>query len=278
MEVKLKNQELWNRLRDFSVDEPSSSFTLTQRLARENGWSIEYSKRVIDEYKKFLYLAMTTKDSVTPSDEVDQAWHLHMLYTESYWDELCGKVLGREIGHGPTKGGNSEKVKYNDQYNKTLAMYKDAFGFDAPSDIWPDAQKRFSNVNYQRVNMAENFVLSKSKVKEYMALYVIAPILLLTSILLMSAGSKSNEDISFERGLWIIVLIIVGIFIIRGIWRYVNRNNRGGGSSGSSSGSGDGCSIIGSFFGCGSDGCSSSGCGSSGCGSSGCSGCGGCGD
>lgn len=268
----MKNPELWKRLSEFQIDDSNSSFTLTQRLARENGWSIDYATRVVSEYKKFLYLAMTSKTSVTPSDEVDQAWHLHMLYTESYWDELCGKVLGREIGHGPTKGGSSEKIKYNDQYNSALALYKSEFGVDAPIDIWPSAEKRFSNVNYQRVNMAENFVLNKSKVKEYMALYVIAPVLLFISALLMSAGSSSNEDISYGKGLLIIILIIVGIFIIRGIWRYANRNNRGGGSSGSSGS--DGCSIIGSFLGCSSD----SGCGSSGCGSSGCSGCGGCGD
>lgn len=276
MNTQMKNPELWNKLLEFQIDDPGSSFTLTQRLARENGWSIDYATRVIVEYKKFLYLAAISKDPVTPSDEVDQAWHLHMLYTESYWDELCVKVLGREIGHGPTKGGSSEKVKYNDQYNSTLAFYWSEFGFDAPIDIWPTAEKRFSNVNYQRVNMAENFVLNKSKVKEYMALYVIVPVLLLISALLMSAGSNSDEGIGYGKGLLIIVLIIAGIFIIRGIWRYVNRNNRGGGSSSSGS---DGCSIIGSFLGCSSDsGCSSSGCGSSGCGSSGCSGCGGCGD
>ncbi len=273
---QMKNPELWNKISEFSIDDKGSSFTLTQRLARENGWSIDYATRVVSEYKKFLYLAMTSKISVTPSDEVDQAWHLHMLYTESYWDELCGKVLGKEIGHGPTKGGNSERVKYNDQYNSTLELYKSEFGVDAPADIWPSAEIRFSNVNYQRVNMSENIVLSKSKVKEYMAVYVIVPFLLLISALLMSAGNP-NEDTSFGKILLIIILVIVGIFIIRGIWRYANRNNRGGGSSSSSSGS-DGCSIIGSFFGCGSDGCSSSGCGSSGCGSSGCSGCGGCGD
>jgi len=136
MNTQMKKPELWKRISKFQIDDSGSSFTFTQRLARENGWSIEYSIRVVDEYKKFLYLAMTSSVSVTPSDEVDQAWHLHMLYTESYWDELCGKVLEREIGHGPTKGGNSERVKYNDQYNKTLALYKSEFGVDAPEDIW----------------------------------------------------------------------------------------------------------------------------------------------
>lgn len=275
----MKKPELWKRLLEFQIDDSGSSFTLTQRLARENGWPIEYATRVVDEYKKFLYLAMTSSVSVTPSDEVDQAWHLHMLYTESYWDELCGKVLGREIGHGPTKGGNSERVKYNDQYNKTLALYKSEFGVDAPADIWPDAQKRFSNVNYQRVNMSENVVLSKSKVREYMAMYVIAPVLLFISILLISAD---GEELNVGKTVLLVVAILIGIFLIRGLWRYANRKNRRGGSSSSSSSSSSydsGCSILGSFFGCGTDsGCGSSGCGSSGCGSSGCSGCGGCGD
>lgn len=104
-------------------------------MARENGWSIEYSKRVIDEYKKFLYLSIVEKCSLTPSDEVDQAWHLHMIYTQSYWHDLCKNILGTNFHHGPTKGGESEKVKYNDQYNKTLRLYAENFGHDAPSDI-----------------------------------------------------------------------------------------------------------------------------------------------
>lgn len=265
----MKNQELWNKLQDLNLDDPNAAFSLSQRLARENGWSIDYSKRVIDEYKKFLYLSVVEDFSLTPSDEVDQAWHLHMIYTNSYWNDLCKNTLSVNIHHGPTKGGESEKNKYNDQYAKTLELYKETFGHDAPGDIWPDIKKRFSNIVYRRVNMHENFVLNKSKAERYMLLFVIAPILFLLSFIFMSA-----RGVNWGKAFLVMFFILIFIFIIRGVWRYINRNNRNiGGSSGGVSGD-SGCTVFSSFLGCGTD----SGCSSSGCGSSGCGGCGGCGD
>lgn len=268
----LKNTELWNKLQKFNLDDPTSEFSLSQRLSRENGWSTNYSKRVIEEYKKFLYLSVIERKSLTPSDEVDQAWHLHMLYTESYWNDLCNEILGMKFHHGPTKGGTKETEKYLDQYNKTLALYQVTFGKKAPEDIWPSAEKRFSHTKFQRINLNENYVLNKSKVKEYMTVYVLTPLLVIIASLFMFA-----TNIDWGKTFLLILIIIAAIFIIRGIYRYINRNNRGGGGSSSGgSSSSSGCSAMGSFFGC--SGCSSgsSGCGSS-CGSSCGSGCGGCG-
>lgn len=284
--VNLK-PELWKKISDFQIDDPNSALTFTRRLCRENGWSHEYAKRVIDEYKKYVYLSLIVNTSLTPSDEVDQAWHLHMLYTKSYWNDFCKNTLGGiNFHHGPTKGGKSEGEKFDNQYNYTLDLYKEVFGYDAPTDIWPDSKTRFSNINYRRVNMHENIVLNKKKVKKYMLSYVLLPLVILMAGLLMSANTKAvNETDWASVFMWIGGILLV-IFIIRGIVRYINRNNRGGkggSSSGSSSSSGDsGCTFVGSFLGCGGSGCgsdSSSGCGSSGCGGGGCGGggCGGCG-
>ena len=92
---------------------------------------------MIAEYKKFVFLAATSPRPVTPSDAVDQAWHLHLLYTESYWSELCGAVLGRPLHHGPTRGGDAEQRKFGDWYAATLERYEHAFGAPPPRDIWP---------------------------------------------------------------------------------------------------------------------------------------------
>lgn len=45
---------LWKKIQDFEIDDPESSFTFTDRLARENGWMMEYTLRVIEQYKKFI--------------------------------------------------------------------------------------------------------------------------------------------------------------------------------------------------------------------------------
>ena len=63
-----------------------------------------YAYRVIQEYKKFVFLAMVADHIVSPSTNVDRAWHLHLLYTRSYWDEFCGKVLKKPLHHTPSSG------------------------------------------------------------------------------------------------------------------------------------------------------------------------------
>ena len=98
---------LHQKIADFQLDDPTSQFSFSDKLAKENGWSKPYAQRVVDEYKRFLFLAMTAGHVVTPSDQVDQAWHLHLTYTESYWQDLCDNVLGRPIHHGPSKGGDT---------------------------------------------------------------------------------------------------------------------------------------------------------------------------
>jgi uncharacterized protein (TIGR04222 family) len=157
-----ERSQLWQKIRDFELDDPSSSLTFTERLARENDWSLGFADRVVQEYKRFIYLAATASHQVTPSDAVDQAWHLHLIYTRSYWEDLCRGVLGRPIHHGPTKGGRSETARFSDQYKETLASYREAFGDEPPSDIWPQgASKSGRKPRHKRVNVAEAWVIAK---------------------------------------------------------------------------------------------------------------------
>ena len=94
-----KHQQLFTKIKTFAFDKPGTKFTFAQRLARENGWSIEYTNRVIEEYRKFIFLAVVAEHLVTPSEQVDRVWHLHLTYTRSYWNEFCPNVLGQPLHH-----------------------------------------------------------------------------------------------------------------------------------------------------------------------------------
>jgi hypothetical protein len=120
----MNNEEkvLWNEILNFEIDNPESTFTFTDRLCRENNWSMEYSLRAVLEYKKFMFLICISTNPQTPSDQVDQVWHLHLIYTQSYWLEFCTKVLKKEIHHGPTKGVE-ERSLFKDLYSSTLELY-----------------------------------------------------------------------------------------------------------------------------------------------------------
>ena len=159
----LTNESLMTRLNAFEIDEARATFKFSDRLAHENGWSRAFARGAIEEYKKFLYLASISNVPATPSDIVDQVWHLHLTFTRSYWADLCQGVLGRPLHHGPTKGGAAEDAKYVDQYERTLALYRTEFGAEPPPEFWPDRHKRFSSAPHQRwVDRRSHFVFPKS--------------------------------------------------------------------------------------------------------------------
>ena len=155
---------LWNNIKNFELDDISADFTFSDRLARENGWSIHYTIRAIIEYKKFIFLLCISSHPLTPSDQVDQVWHLHLLYTRSYWEDMCRDLLGRQIHHGPTKGGNAESDKFTDWYNKTKELYTNAFNYSPPLDIWPADKIRFKEINFLRVNTERNWIFKKPNI------------------------------------------------------------------------------------------------------------------
>lgn len=156
-----EHQLLWDKIKNFELDNPEASFTFTDRLARENGWTIGFSVMAIEEYKKFMTLLCIAPHPLTPSDEIDQVWHLHLLYTESYWIDFCQNTLGRQIHHGPTKGGVQESDKFTDWYEKTKQLYASVFGSTPPAALWPSSQVRFSGAKFQRVDLKQNWILKK---------------------------------------------------------------------------------------------------------------------
>lgn len=156
--------DLWRRIEAHPIGLPGASLTFADRLARENRWSPEHATRVILEYKLFCYLARTAAagEQATPSDAVDQAWHLHLTYSRDYWEVFCSEVLRASLHHGSTAGGQVERARYYDQYAATLKVYEDAFGEPPPEEIWPGARRRFEiDPLGVRVNVRDGIFVSK---------------------------------------------------------------------------------------------------------------------
>jgi uncharacterized protein (TIGR04222 family) len=158
---------LLDQIEAFDIDGPDApALPFAARLARENGWSRPYADRVIREYKRYVFLSATSEVPVCPSEDVDAAWHLHLTYTRSYWKRFCGEILGRPLHHDPTKGGPAEAEKHLRMYARTLAAYREAFGEEPPSEIWPTAEVRFGDdLKHRMVNTARNWVVPKLPVK-----------------------------------------------------------------------------------------------------------------
>lgn len=162
--MNTKHVELLRKLEQFQLDSPEASLPFSTRLARENLWSLEYTRRVIAEYKRFTYLAMAAGHPVSPSEAVDEAWHLHLIYSENYWKVFCPQILGGPLHHWPSQGGAKESAKFEDWYARTLESYRAHFGEEPPLDIWPRPEtRRAEKHEFVRVDRERNWVLPKPR-------------------------------------------------------------------------------------------------------------------
>lgn len=116
------------------------------------------------EYKKFLTLAYFSSKMITPSEQVDQVWHMHMTYTRHYrmmWQQL----MKRPFKHQPTAGGEAENTKWDDLYNNTISLYEQIFLTPPPDYAWGDSKARFDQkyFTYRNVNIYRMAILFAKK-------------------------------------------------------------------------------------------------------------------
>lgn len=207
---------LWTKLQAFEIDGEGrgSELSFERRLARENNWSVGFARRVIEEYKRFVLLARHAGHRVTPSDEVDQAWHLHLTYTRSYWERLCGEVLDRPLHHDPTKGGEREYAKFEDWYARTLESYRRIFGAEPPADIWPVGSDRFDpDRRFKRIDVASHFVVPKRRVWR-MGLFggaITMSTVLTGCALAQSGGARGAAGVVLVVAVIIFAVVVIGV-------------------------------------------------------------------
>ncbi|GEN75644.1 glycine-rich domain-containing protein [Chryseobacterium hagamense] len=230
-----ENDLLWNRLRHFTPDHPDAEFPFSRKLAQEQNWTRSFTLEAIEEYKKFIYLCCVLPNGASPSEIVDKVWHLHLTYTQNYWEEFCPDILQRKLHHHPSPGGRNEAGKHRKWFAETLENYRKVFGEMPPEEIW----------------LTKNAGKPFRFFKKYFRFLALLP-LLLTVISCSGEGSMAFTGIFF-------------IIIIWGIIRSSKANNKDNDSDGSScfsgicggndsSGSGHSCgSSCGGCGGCGGD-------------------------
>jgi len=246
METKilLKNESLWERLQKFSLDNANATFPFSKKLAKEESWTFDFTQRAIEEYKKFVYLCCISPNGASPSEIVDKVWHMHLIYTQNYWEEFCPNILKQNLHHHPSNGGFEEKDKHENWFTETLENYKKVFSKEPPEDIWKN-----------------QIIKAEPKIfwKKYFKIFYLA-------LLFLLVYSCSNEGSSAVLTLFIILIISSFMLVVIFSANFGESGNRGKNDSNSGSdGSGGGGSS------CGGGGSS---CGGGGCGG-GCGGCGG---
>ncbi|WP_343307836.1 hypothetical protein AAHN97_11880 [Chitinophaga niabensis] len=235
--IDYSKDPLWQRINDFSPDDPEALIPFSGKLAREQNWSATFTQRAIHEYKRFVYLCCVSPTGASPSQIVDEVWHLHLEYTQNYWEDFCDKTLGRKLHHHPSKGGPHEKKKYAHWLKDTLKTYKQVFRKNPPDDIW----KKYSA-----------FGLPRERSVPFSSWHLV--FLFFSGIVLLTGCNSGPVTIT--------IVVLFGFFALLTISSSLAKGGKKGTDNNSCSGGG-----------CGS-GCSS---GSGGCGSGCGGGCGGCG-
>jgi hypothetical protein len=134
-----ERQALWARIRAYPLGAKAWP-EFGPRLAREQRWPPGFARQAIEEYRRFCFLALVSPTAMTPSEEVDEVWHLHLFHTRDYWGSWCGEALGRPLHHDPAAGGDAAIMR--EQYGETLLLYERYFG-PSPESHWPATRRRF---------------------------------------------------------------------------------------------------------------------------------------
>ena len=171
--------------------------------------------------------------------------------------ELFEKIQAFELDDNSANFKFSERLARENGWSKTYyktseSLYKEKFGIFPPDDIRHHSQKRFSEIQFQRINLHRNWVIPKPTIKFLSQTLFFS---CLPFIILQASPTK----ITLQT---IILLIIFGLILYSASKNSTNKSNNSSGNSGCSS-------CVASYD---SDG-AESGCG----GDSSCSGCGGCG-
>ncbi len=150
-------KELWFALKNYNFDhvvpthlidhvaeffggKDASLKAFANKLASKLNWTTEFSLAAIDEYKKYVYLAIVSDYSVTPSLIIDKVWHEHILFSQAY-RKFCDEVIKYRLDHEPELiPVQSELDVFSAQYLATLDLYKKEFNMNPPESIWGKAK------------------------------------------------------------------------------------------------------------------------------------------
>jgi hypothetical protein len=122
----------WREEMDRGVQPNRRCWSFEDNLRKDGDWTDASARRIVEEYRKFLYLKALDGGVLTPPMAIDAAWHLHLGFPAEY-AAFCTEGLGRDLVHHE---GLTRRQRLA-AYRRLLELYDAQFEF-RPSDIWPD--------------------------------------------------------------------------------------------------------------------------------------------
>jgi hypothetical protein len=127
---------LWEKINEKFGGTNASTKAFADKISRKHNCSKGYALKAVNEYKKFLYLAVISDFHVTPSQPIDKVWHEHILFTQAY-GIFCKEIIEYELNHHPELIPIEDQTeRYHAQYLSTIELYIKEFGKSPPTSIW----------------------------------------------------------------------------------------------------------------------------------------------
>ncbi len=130
----MRDAALWARIEACPLDAPGVELPFSGKLREEAGWSDADTRRVLAEYRRFLYLALMIKVPPAPPAPIDAAWRMHLTYTRAYWEAFVPEVLRRPFHREAAVV--EDRAARRRFYRAATEAYRREFGEAPPRDIW----------------------------------------------------------------------------------------------------------------------------------------------
>jgi len=103
---------------------------LIPRIAKEHDYSVQTAEALLREAKRMLYLSIVIGGAISPSVEIDDAWHEMLMFTRFYREfaDFIGGFIHHDPTPGPPDGGRL--------YAQTKENYEKAFGIKPDPRCW----------------------------------------------------------------------------------------------------------------------------------------------
>lgn len=131
--TQMTDPHLWQRIRHAPLPVSKARHEFAEALAFQIDLPVFEARELVEEYRRFLYLAAITDQHRVPPRAVRQAWMLHAAHPE--YSAFCAGVLGKPLG----VDDGTRKFGVNLSYGRTLEAYLREFGAPPPATVWPPA-------------------------------------------------------------------------------------------------------------------------------------------
>ncbi len=114
---------------------------LADQLVHRYHWDPTEAQEVLRKYKNFMILWGIKPGGLglVPTREIDEVWHLHILFTKNYTAD-CLHIFGSYKHHTPSLGSEDEQKALAAAYIQTAKLYehhfKEPYGHAIDPSLW----------------------------------------------------------------------------------------------------------------------------------------------